>query len=200
MVMVSTALRVPLRSRLLLLAIGWVVVACHDPLAVDGPKLNQQEVSTRSQRGVLYVDDTVFSGTLYGLFPEGQDTAFIRGYRDGKEHGVWKQFFPDGQAQEIRYFRYGKKQGEYRAWWANGQPRLAYHFVDGDYQGTCREWNEQGLLIKEMTYRQGHEEGPQKLWSSSGKIRSNYVVKNGRRYGLLGTKNCTNVTDSLFAN
>ena len=28
--------------------------------------------------------------------------------------------------------------------------------------------------------------------------KSNYFIKNDRRYGLLGTKNCENVSDSIF--
>ena len=47
-----------------------------------------------------------------------------------------------------------------------------------------------------MNYYNGKEQGSQKVWYNNGKIKSNYVVKDGRRYGLLGTKNCTNVKDT----
>ena len=30
------------------------------------------------------------------------------------------------------------------------------------------------------------------------KNKSNYIIKNNRRYGLLGTKNCVNVSDDLI--
>ena len=38
----------------------------------------------------------------------------------------------------------------------------------------------------------GYEEGSQKAWWQNGVIRANYVVKNGRRYGLIGLKLCMN--------
>ena len=37
-----------------------------------------------------------------------------------------------------------------------------------------------------------------KYFYNNGKVRSNYLVINGKRYGLLGTKNCVNVKDSIF--
>ena len=67
------------------------------------------------------------------------------------------------------------------------------------YEGERKEWNNEGNLIYLATYKKGQEEGPQKLWYDNGKIRANYIIKNGKRYGLLGTKNCKNVSDSIFA-
>jgi antitoxin component YwqK of YwqJK toxin-antitoxin module len=49
-----------------------------------------------------------------------------------------------------------------------------------------------------LNYQKGHEEGEQKWWYDNGKIKANYIIKDGRRYGLLGTKNCINVSDSIF--
>jgi antitoxin component YwqK of YwqJK toxin-antitoxin module len=48
-----------------------------------------------------------------------------------------------------------------------------------------------------MNYEAGIEVGQQRQWYDDGSVRSNYVMKNGRRFGLLGTKNCINVKDSL---
>ncbi|MGB3586484.1 MAG: toxin-antitoxin system YwqK family antitoxin [Tunicatimonas sp.] len=161
------------------------------------PVLNFQHIETKSQRGIFYVNDTIFSGTVYGLSPQTLDTAFVRSYQNGRKHSTWRQYYPTGRIREERYFQSGKKEGHYQAWWPNGNLRLDYHFSGGEYEGNCREWNIDGMLIKDMNYHRGYEQGSQKLWYSTGGIKSNYVMKNGRRYGLLGTKNCTNVTDSV---
>lgn len=108
-----------------------------------------------------------------------------------------KQIYPSGKIRELRYFENGKKVGDYKTWWENGKLQSHYVFKDDEYEGTCREWNENGILIREMNYHKGHETGSQKQWYDDGKVRSNYVIINGRRYGLLGTKNCINVSDSL---
>jgi antitoxin component YwqK of YwqJK toxin-antitoxin module len=49
-----------------------------------------------------------------------------------------------------------------------------------------------------MNYVMGHESGAQQQFYTDGKIKANYTIIDGRRYGLLGTKNCVNVSDSIF--
>ena len=71
-------------------------------------------------------------------------------------------------------------------------------FKDGEYDGTNRIWTKDGHLIEEFNYKMGQEFGSQKVWYLDGKIKSNYIIKNNRRYGLLGTKNCTNVSEEVF--
>ncbi|KOY88246.1 hypothetical protein AD998_15880 [bacterium 336/3] len=151
-----------------------------------------------NKNGLAYYENTPFSGTTYTLFPNQKDTSEIFYYLEGKEHGIWKKFYANKQIREKREFKDGKKVGTLFKWWENGKMQMQYVFEDDEYQGTCKEWNDTGMLIKEMNYAKGHEEGSQKWWYDNGKIKSNYIIKNGRRFGLLGTKNCINVTDSIF--
>jgi antitoxin component YwqK of YwqJK toxin-antitoxin module len=148
--------------------------------------------------GMTLVDSKPFSGTLVGLFPNQKDTLFIRNYLNGKENGEWKQFYPNQILEEVRYYKNGKKQGRYLAFWENGAKKIDYFFENDEYEGLCQEWTSSGRLIKAMNYRKGHEEGSQKVWNEDGKIRSNYLIIKGRRYGLLGTKNCKNVSEKVF--
>ena len=55
-----------------------------------------------------------------------------------------------------------------------------------------------GLLIEEGNFKEGYEFGVQKTWYLNGKVKSNYIIKNNRRYGLLGTKNCVNVSNETL--
>jgi antitoxin component YwqK of YwqJK toxin-antitoxin module len=163
------------------------------------PQYNLNKIRLRTNRGITYVEDKVFSGTIYTLYPNTSDTAILQTYYEGKENGEWKMFYPNKQLKEIRYFEKGKKIGKYTAWWENGKTKSSIHFNNDEYEGLFREWNLQGQLIKEMNYMNGHEVGNQKVWYDNGKIKTNYTIINGRRYGLLGTKNCINITDSIFA-
>lgn len=162
------------------------------------PVLNANDPSLSIQRGRVYFQKKVFSGKIFTLYEGTDDTASIQQYRHGMEHGQWVQYYPTGELKETRSFINGEKTGEYLAWWKNGNLMLSYHFVDDEYEGTCREWNESGRLITEMNYHRGYESGSQKVWYDNGKIKSNYVMASGRRYGLLGTKNCVNVSDSIY--
>lgn len=161
-------------------------------------KVASIDPSLKFVNGILYRSNDLFTGIVYSFYEGTKDTAEISEFLNGKENGEWKKFYPDQSLKEKREFKTGKKIGEYIAYWKNGNKKLDYKFSNDEYEGTCSEWNRQGVLIKEMNYRKGHEEGSQKMFYDNGKIRSNYVMIEGRRYGLLGTKNCINVSDSIF--
>jgi hypothetical protein len=159
---------------------------------------NRDSVAVKQAMGVLYVNDSVFTGTLFSLHPQTKDTLELSSFLNGREHGTWKRFYSKGTMKEIRQFDNGKKQGDYLGWWENGSKKFAFRFKDDEYNGTSYEWAEDGQLYHEANYIMGHEEGAQRVWYANGKIKSNYTIINGRRYGLLGTKNCKNVSDSVF--
>jgi len=161
-------------------------------------KVTSTDPSLRSVNGILYRSGKLFTGTVYSFYEGTKDTADISSFINGKEDGEWKKFYPDHSLREKREFKNGKKVGEYIAYWENGNKKLCYKFSNDEYEGTCCEWNRQGVLIKEMNYKKGYEEGSQKMFYDNGKVRSNYVIVDGRRFGLLGTKNCVNVSDSIF--
>jgi len=57
-------------------------------------------------------------------------------------------------------------------------------------EGVAREWYRCGALYRETNYRAGQEEGLQRMWWPDGTLRANYVVRDGRRFGLLVAKGC----------
>lgn len=161
--------------------------------------MNADRAKFFAKQGITYVNDSLANAKFYTLYPSG-DTAFTRTFINGKEDGQSLYYYEHKQQKEIRNFINGLQTGEAKGWWPNGQPKFIYHFVNDIYEGSVEEWNEKGLPYKKMNYKNGQEEGEQKLWYDNGILRSNYVIKKGRRYGLLGTKNCINVSDSIFNN
>jgi antitoxin component YwqK of YwqJK toxin-antitoxin module len=160
--------------------------------------VNQLDSSFINQNGIILWHEKPFTGRIFALYPSSADTAATQEFINGLENGEWKKWYPGHQIKEIRFFDNGKKVGVYTIYWENGNKQLEYHFVNDEYEGLCREWNEAGNLTRGMNYVKGHEEGSQKWWYDNGKIKANYVIINGRRFGLLGTKNCINVSDSIF--
>ncbi len=180
------------------------ICSCHAKAGKESvAKTKPQSIAATDSRlqmlnGRACYNGTFFTGTIYYLFDNSNDTVAITSFKNGREDGIWKKFYLGKAIREQREFTDGKKTGLLTAWWQNGQKQLEYFFSNDEYEGTCREWNKDGVLIKEMNYENGHEEGAQKYFYDNGKVRSNYVVINGKRYGLLGTKNCVNVKDSIF--
>lgn len=188
MEMAFTAIRVLFLSNSLLLA------ACSNSETL--PIYPAETLLLDNRNGIIFLHNQPFTGRLFERNEHG-DTLACYGFYKGQEHGEWKKFYPGGHIAEQRFFNRGTKIGTLTHWWPNGNLQLQCNFLNGEYHGTFREWNAQGKLISELNYKNGYEDGPQKLFYDNGKVRSNYVIINGKRYGLLGTKNCVNVKDSI---
>lgn len=146
----------------------------------------------------VYFQNKPFSGVIYQLDENTKDSLSSESYADGVLHGLSKKWYPNGQLMEIRYYQKGEKHGSQTAFYDNGNKKFEFTAEHDQYEGELKEWNVDGKLIHLATFKNGQEEGPQKMWYDNGKIRANYVMLNGKRYGLLGTKNCKNVSDSIF--
>ena len=111
-----------------------------------------------------------------------------------------KHYFASGKIMEIRQMIKGVKHGLQTGYWENGKKRFEYVAVKDACEGELKEWTESGQLFHLAHYKNGQEDGVQKMWHADGKIRSNFVLIHGRRYGLLGTKNCRNFNEKILAN
>ncbi len=196
---------------LLLLNLSLLIFSCQNSASSDSNSLTEKNFSDRkidaegrniksikSKKGFFYVNDSLFSGMIYYLYPNSRDTLKIENYSNGKENGYWFQYYPNQILKEKRFFDKGKKEGEHIGFYENGEKKFLYHLKNDVYEGNSKEWTIDGNLVKDMNYHLGQEQGSQKIWYDNGKIKANYVIKDGRRYGLLGTKNCQNVSDSVF--
>ncbi len=149
------------------------------------------------RKGLSYLNSQILDAVLYELNAQG-DTSFIHPYSQGKAHGEWREYYPQNRLKRSVKYLNGKKTGSSMGFWQNGLQMTDYNYLNGEFHGRQEEFNDVGKLIRIMNYDMGHESGEQKLWYDNGELKSNYVVKDGRRFGLLGTKNCVNVTDSIF--
>lgn len=186
------------RELLVINLLFFLLISCESPEEKNMIYYNLNTIRLEENNGLVFHDGKHFSGMIYSFYQGTKDTAEIIGFKDGKEHGEWKQFFPNGKLASQRFFNKGVKVKTLKEWWDNGNMKVSGSFLKGENNGEYKEWNREGRLVKEMHYKMGYEEGSQRQFYDNGKIRSNYIVSHGKRYGLLGTKNCVNVTDSIF--
>lgn len=177
-----------------------VLLACHctkiDP-QVPKTFIDKSANELSFLNDVVYLNKDKYSGFLYQLYPN-KDTFSLEGFLDGKLSGISKKWYPNRQLMERRSYVDGKKHGEQIAYWENGNKRFEFTAENDEYEGQLKEWTMAGKLSHLANFKKGHEEGTQKMWYDNGKIKANYVIVKGKRYGLLGTKNCVNVSDSIF--
>ncbi len=175
-----------------------------DSVAVDKEVVIPNVYVQKNESNVVVHSDTFFvsgkqySGFLFQLYPNQKDTFSLESLYHGVLHGVQKKWYPNKKLLEERAYTFNKKNGKQIAFWDNGNKKFEFTAVKDTYEGEMKEWSENGNLFHLAHYLNGQEEGVQKMWYDNGKIRANYVVIKGKRYGLLGTKNCKNVSDSIF--
>ena len=145
----------------------------------------------------LFYNDTKYSGLVYTLY-NAKDTMQVAGFLNGLEEGIQKKWYSNKQLASIRDYHSGKKIGKHIGYWENGQTQFEFYFEDGEYHGIAKEWYQNGQTYRTFHYEHGYEQGSQKMWWENGIIRANYVVKNGRRYGLIGLKLCMNPNDTVL--
>lgn len=114
------------------------------------------------------------------------------------EEGWQKKWYDNKQLAEQRTYVDGEKEGIQQAWWPDGKPKFIYTAINDIYTGELKEWNAAGLLNKDFYYVNGQEEGSEKMWWDDGTVRANYVIRKGKKYGLLGIKICINRYDSII--
>ena len=161
-------------------------------------RVNYDDIDLNLRKRYVEYKERVFTGLVYRLYPNSTDTLSKSFYENGLKEGIWLKFYRKSKLQEKREFKKGKKEGLFLGFYSDGSKGFEYNFKNGEYHGKSREWKNDGMLLRESNYVNGYEEGPQKIWYIDGRIKSNYIIKNNRRYGLLGTKNCVNVSDSIF--
>jgi antitoxin component YwqK of YwqJK toxin-antitoxin module len=150
------------------------------------------------KNGIVFKGDKPYNGFLYEIDTLSKDTVSIVSYLNGKEEGITQKFYSKQHLKEQRFYSDGQKNGAQVAYWENGHKKFEFVAKDDRYEGVMKEWTIDGQLNHLAHFKNGQEEGEQKFWYENGKIKANYIIINGKRYGLLGTKNCKNVSDSIF--
>jgi len=164
--------------------------------SLPGILKNGQDSLLHFQKDSLYLGKELYSGRVFTLFPDG-DTASLHGYFNGLLENTQKRWYENGQISEKRNYINGEKEGIQEGWWPNGKRRFLFFTHHDAYEGEFREWDSEGFLYKDFHYVKGQEEGSQKLWWGNHTLRSNCIIRNGKRYGLLGIKICKNPYDSI---
>ncbi|MEO8770872.1 MAG: hypothetical protein ABI402_12320 [Ferruginibacter sp.] len=139
--------------------------------------------------GILfYKDQQRFSGALKEAWPNGKLKS-IEHFLDGKHEELSETFYEDGKKESTRWYSNGEKDSVHTGWWWNGNKKYEYHFKNADYNGMFTEWYESGKMIQQVMYEKG-EELYGKGWRENGKLYMNFVMKDGRRYGMNNSNLC----------
>lgn len=165
---------------------------------VPGKYINAADSGFVNQQDTVYYQNKYFTGYRFLLYHPG-DTAFVQSYFNGVEESYQRKWYANRQIAEERFYINGKKEGIHKGWWPDGKEKFVFEAINNEYEGEFKEWYASGVLAKQFHYVNGQEEGSERLWGDNGTVRANYVIRNGKKYGLIGLKTCANPYDSVIA-
>src|SRR3954466_9550541 len=90
----------PFHNNLFILSF-FILFSCHDretalhPIHVDVSIENDSRFKTKN--GIVLFNQLPFTGCVYTLYTNSNDTLSWSAYVNGKEHGEWKQFYKNHQ-------------------------------------------------------------------------------------------------------
>ena len=107
------------------------------------------------------------------------------------EHRTVVERWPNGRIRRESTYVGEVLDGPSRGWYESGAQQFAYFYRRGISEGEQRQWYPSGRIFTSFNHQAGHEVGQQRMWNPDGTIRSNYVIRDGKRFGLIGALGCT---------
>ncbi len=114
-----------------------------------------------------------------------------KNYNEGKEDGIQKEWYENGQLKYERNFKEGKKDGIQKEWYENEQLFYEGNYKKGEFEGKQKMWDEDGQLKLEENYYtgddpslQGKKDGIQ-IWDEDGCLFEE-IYKNGQKMRTKG--------------
>jgi hypothetical protein len=165
-----------------------VVIAVPRPIVIPHDTIVSTDSLLQLHNGVYYLKGQLFSGYLKSFHGNGIVKA-VQSFHQGKQEGWAYEYFENGKPLSKRYYHLGEKDSVHTGWWDNGNTRFVYHFKNGVYDGSFEEYYYIGKPLKKISYYNGNDSFGTG-WRENGKIFMNYIMKDGRRYGVMNAQPC----------
>lgn len=129
----------------------------NPPRAEEVPPDSRQVISIsnlRDKNGITYrADENVpFTGQAQRERDDG--SRWEQNFQNGRRHGEFRSFYPNGQLRSQENYVNGIKDGFYSTWYENGRRRFEAEIENGRQVGV-KSWNTEGTIISHW------ESGPQ---------------------------------------
>ncbi len=121
------------------------------------------------------VYEKVINGQKVDVSIDGSVKTYNKGvgitlseYKNGKKHGIERQYYTSGQLWVETTYQNGMMQGWNKRWYKNGVLALECTYIKNVINGNYRKWYDNGQLWEESIYKNA-ELITQKKWYNNGK-------------------------------
>ncbi len=102
-----------------------------------------------------------------GLTEKGK-ISFEGKMKNGKPHGEWTTFFPDGRPRWNGNKNEGISHGPYTMWYQEGRKKMEGEYKNGQKHGQSTMWHLNGAKWKEQKHMDGKPSGKWRTWNNQG--------------------------------
>ncbi|MBV2367075.1 toxin-antitoxin system YwqK family antitoxin [Streptomonospora nanhaiensis] len=114
-------------------------------------RVTDAEVEPGEDGTVLY-RGAPYTGEVVELAPGGAVVALVT-YRRGREHGPWREWYPDGTLKVEGRVEFGRGAvGTWRTWHANGRLAEEHEFDGLGRRRAERRWDAEGVPTVERVF------------------------------------------------
>jgi len=141
------------------------------------------EKQLESKGEIHYFEEKPYTGSVV-KFHTNKRKAEIYSLKNGKLHGLWREWNAEGQIINQAKYRNGRLHGTFIQFRSDGSREFEVSFVDGVENGLFKRWFKNGKLWVEENYFSGKLDGVSKMFYSDGKIQVQSVYQAGKKNGL----------------
>jgi antitoxin component YwqK of YwqJK toxin-antitoxin module len=105
-------------------------------------------------------------------------------YKNGKMHGAWQYYFPEGSKQSIFNYEEGTLQGEATEYFRSGAKKYVFHYSDGKFNGKFEEYYSHGQLKHNGWFTAGERQQQWLSYFPNGVLESDFYYLHGEFSGL----------------
>jgi len=143
--------------RLLLIIIFLIPFSIHAQVQINQILEDKQDM-TDAFYGTFKYEGTPFTGEAIAMHENGKIKT-LRTFKDGKYHGIWTE------------------------WYDNGNRKFQGNRVQNMGNGLIRWWYENGQLKKQATYEKDIEHGAIIRWHDNGHLKQIRYFNDGKAFG-----------------
>lgn len=135
-----------------------------------------------NREGKIIVSANYRKNILHGVYQRFHNNGFLSdsGYVSrGRNQGVWKTWFDNGNIREIKNYTIGRTwfgyqysylEKEYKSWFRNGRLDDSGYYKANNREGIWVDWIENGSIRSVGVYKRNWKRGTWRYYDTKGKL------------------------------
>ena len=140
-------------------------------------KLASGIITKRDYDGIIIFEQKVKDGladgkhrTYYTDLEGKRYPKTVGEYKKGEKEGTWKEYYINGELQEVAKYENGKLEGEYKSYYRNKKLESEGEFEEGNKEGKSIYYYENGEKKAEGKYKENEKVKKWKYYNPNGKL------------------------------